>query len=67
KLMGHKPQTITESVYMEKELQWSVYERAIIGMVDKGDAGGREAALVAPWGLGDAGVSVLVDQSTLAV
>lgn len=36
KLMGHKPQTITETTYMEAEMPWSVYEAAILGMVDKG-------------------------------
>ncbi|MPQ75070.1 tyrosine-type recombinase/integrase [Acetobacter senegalensis] len=36
KLMGHKPQTITESVYMEQHMPWPSYEAAILGMVDKG-------------------------------
>lgn len=36
KLMGHKPQTITETTYMEAEMPWPVYEAAILGMVDKG-------------------------------
>ncbi|MFS8370445.1 tyrosine-type recombinase/integrase [Acetobacter indonesiensis] len=36
KLMGHKPQTITESVYMEQDMPWPTYEAAILGMVDKG-------------------------------
>ncbi|KFL87664.1 hypothetical protein AmDm5_3080 [Acetobacter malorum] len=34
--MGHKPQTITETTYMEAEMPWPVYEAAILGMVDKG-------------------------------
>ncbi|KXV74344.1 hypothetical protein AD953_12035 [Acetobacter malorum] len=36
KLMGHKPQTITETTYMEAEMPWPIYEAAILGMVDKG-------------------------------
>ncbi|GBR57244.1 hypothetical protein AA18889_1071 [Acetobacter senegalensis DSM 18889] len=36
KLMGHAPSTLTEGVYMEKELPWAIYEKAILGMVDKG-------------------------------
>lgn len=36
KLMGHKPQTITEITYMEAEMPWPVYEAAIKGMVEKG-------------------------------
>lgn len=36
KLMGHAAQTLTESTYMEQDMQWHVYEAAILGMVDKG-------------------------------
>ena len=36
KLMGHEPKTLTESTYMEQDMQWHVYEAAILGMVDKG-------------------------------
>ncbi|NHN84168.1 tyrosine-type recombinase/integrase [Acetobacter musti] len=36
RLMGHKLETITQSVYTEKDMAWPVYERAIMGMVDKG-------------------------------
>ncbi|MBS1034919.1 tyrosine-type recombinase/integrase [Gluconobacter cerinus] len=36
KLIGHKAQSLTEAVYMERELEWDVYSRAILGMVDKG-------------------------------
>ncbi|OUJ15560.1 tyrosine-type recombinase/integrase [Acetobacter sp. DsW_063] len=45
KLIGHKPQTLTEAVYMEQELQWGIYERAIIGMVEKGMPEGVLATL----------------------
>lgn len=45
KLMGHKPQTITETTYMEAEMPWQVYEAAILGMVDKGMPGGVREAL----------------------
>ncbi|GBQ94970.1 hypothetical protein AA23498_2162 [Acetobacter nitrogenifigens DSM 23921 = NBRC 105050] len=45
KLLGHKPQTITEAVYMEDELQWAVCERAILGMVESGMPEGVREAL----------------------
>ena len=45
KLMGHKPQTITETTYMEAEMPWKVYEAAILGMVDKGVPEGVREAL----------------------
>ncbi|MCP1271942.1 tyrosine-type recombinase/integrase, partial [Acetobacter cerevisiae] len=45
KLMGHKPQTITETTYMEAEMPWPIYEAAILGMVDKGLPESVRAAL----------------------